>query len=213
MRIRHVKDIEQKLLEFAHVIIQNPSEHKGKWKLLFGNNHPVHLEIGTGKGKFIRELAYKNANINFVGCELCSSVIYKAAKAAIDLPNLRFINYDAMGLNDCFAENEIEKIYLNFSDPWPKTRHEKRRLTSPIFSSIYERILIRGGIIEFKTDNRRLFEYSVMKFNSAQYEIMDLSLDYHNQEFLREENIITTEYEEKFILLKKVIYYIKVRIK
>lgn len=210
MRLRKVKDVEEKILEYSNIIILNPKEYRGKWQQLFKNDNPIYLEIGMGKGKFIRENALRNPNINYIGCELSQSIIYKAAKEVINIPNLLLLNYDAFNLNECFSEGEISKIYLTFSDPWPKSRHEKRRLTADSFLNVYKSILIDDGIIEFKTDNRKLFEFSVMKFNQMKYDILELSLDLHHSGY---ENIITTEYEEKFMAKGQVIYFIKVRVK
>ena len=212
MRLRHVKNIEEKIKEYSDIIIPNPIEYKGKWHQLFNNNNPIFLEIGTGKGKFIIQNATTNPNINYIGCEINSSIIYKAAKSLNKkLSNLLFINYDALLLNNVFSDNEIAKIYLNFSDPWPKNRHEKRRLTSFDFIEVYKKILNGEKIIEFKTDNRLLFEYSIMKFNELKIKINELSLDLHNDD--RFENIITTEYEDKFLKENKPIYYMKVSLK
>lgn len=212
MRLRHVKNIEEKIKEYNDIIIEEPTSYLGKWHSLFNNNNPIYLEIGTGKGKFIIENAMRNPNINYIGCELNSSIIYKAAKSLEKkLDNLLFINYDALLLNEVFEKNEIDKIYLNFSDPWPKNRHEKRRLTSTSFIDVYKNILKDDKIIEFKTDNRLLFEYSIMKFNELHLSINELSLDLHNDE--RFEDIITTEYEDKFLKENKVIYYMKVSLK
>ena len=182
MRLRKVKDVEEKILEFGDVIVLEPTKYRGKWQELFGNDNPIYLEIG------------KNPNINYIGCEIAQSIIYKAAKESRDIPNLLLLNYDAFKLEECFSEGEIDKIFLTFSDPWPKSRHEKRRLTADAFLNVYKNILIKDGILEFKTDNRNLFEFSVMKFNEMRYDIIDLSLDLHNSGY---EGIITTEYEEK----------------
>lgn len=216
MRLRHVKGIEEKLLEYGDLIITDPIPYKGKWNEYFNNSNPIYLEIGTGKGKFIIENAIKNPNINFIGCEINSSIIYKAAKqlkdSGLELKNLVFLNYDAIKLLDALNTHEISKLYLNFSDPWPKNRHEKRRLTSESFIEVYRDILIPHGEIEFKTDNRLLFEYSIMKFNEMNLQFEELSLDLHNKDNKIKEVIITTEYEEKFMGLNQVIYYVKVRL-
>lgn len=212
MRLRHVKNIEEKIKEYSDIIIEDANRYLGKWHKFFNNNNPIYLEIGTGKGKFIIENAKRNPNINYIGCEINSSIIYKAAKSLDKkLDNLLFINYDALLLNEVFDKNEIDKIYLNFSDPWPKNRHEKRRLTSTTFIDVYKNILNGDKVIEFKTDNRSLFEYSIMKFNELHLSINELSLDLHNDE--RFEDIITTEYEDKFLKENKVIYYMKVSLK
>lgn len=208
MRLRKVKNVEEKIKEFDGLIIIEPEKHKGKWNELFNNDNPIHLEIGMGKGKFIREKARREPNVNFIGCELAQSIIYKAAKEVKDLPNLLMINYDAIKLSDCFEKGEIAKIYLNFSDPWPKSRHEKRRLTSDKFLDVYKEIKSDEGVIEFKTDNRGLFEYSVISFNNNGYEFLDISFDLHNS---GKEDIVITEYEDRFSGKGNVIYYIKVK--
>lgn len=218
MRLRHVKGIEEKIESFSDIIITEPEKYKGNWNEYFKNNNPIYMEIGSGKGKFIIEHALKNPDINYIACEINSSVIYKAAKSLknknYNLPNLVFLNYDAFNLNNAISNHEITKIFLNFSDPWPKNRHEKRRLTSDNCIEIYRNILIPHGEIEFKTDNRLLFEYSIMKFNEQHLEMEKLSLDLHNtdKKSKYEEITITTEYEEKFMGLNQLIYYVKVRI-
>ena len=208
MRLRKVKNVEEKIKEFEGLIITEPENHKGKWNKLFGNDNPIHLEIGMGKGKFIIEKAKREPDVNFIGCELVQSIIYKAAKSVDNVPNLLMINYDALKLGDVFDKGEIAKIYLNFSDPWPKSRHEKRRLTSDSFLNVYREIKACDGVIEFKTDNRGLFEYSVMSLNNNGFEFLDISFDLHND---GRENIVTTEYEDKFSARGNVIYFIKVK--
>lgn len=208
MRLRKVKNVEEKIKEFAGLIISEPEKHKGNWNKLFGNDNPIHLEIGMGKGKFIIEKAKREPNVNFIGCELVQSIIYKAAKSVKDVPNLLMINYDALKLGEVFDKGEIGKIYLNFSDPWPKSRHEKRRLTSDSFLNVYREIKASDGVIEFKTDNRGLFEYSVMSLNNNGFEFLDISFDLHND---GRENIVTTEYEDRFSAKGNVIYFIKVK--
>ena len=208
MRLRKVKNVEEKIKEFEGLIITEPENHKGKWNKLFGNDNPIHLEIGMGKGKFLIEKAKREPNVNFIGCELVQSIIYKAAKSVDNVPNLLMINYDALKLGDVFDKGEIAKIYLNFSDPWPKSRHEKRRLTSDSFLNVYREIKASDGVIEFKTDNRGLFEYSVMSLNNNGFEFLDISFDLHND---GRENIVTTEYEDKFSARGNVIYFIKVK--
>ena len=208
MRLRKVKNVEEKIKEFEGLIITEPENHKGKWNKLFGNDNPIHLEIGMGKGKFIIEKAKREPDVNFIGCELVQSIIYKAAKSVDNVPNLLMINYDALKLGEVFDKGEITKIYLNFSDPWPKSRHEKRRLTSDSFLNVYREIKASDGVIEFKTDNRGLFEYSVMSLNNNGFEFLDISFDLHND---GRENIVTTEYEDKFSARGNVIYFIKVK--
>ncbi len=209
MRLRRIKGIDEKIKIYEGLIVFDCENQKGKWKELFGNDNPIYLEIGTGKGNFIINNAKRYPNINFIGCEVSDSVIYKAASKVDGLSNLLLINKDATLLPDIFESGEIKKIYLNFSDPWPKSRHEKRRLTSNSFLNKYKHLLGTDGIIEFKTDNRKLFEYSIMQYNEAGWIIEELSLDLHSDK----EDIITTEYEDKFVSLGQVIYFVKVRIK
>lgn len=209
MRLRRIKNIEEKIKKYEGLIVFDCENNKGIWKKSFGNDNPIYLEIGMGKGKFILEHAKRNPDINYIGCELSDSVIYKAAEKAVDVQNLLMINKDACLLNEIFEEKEISKIFLNFSDPWPKSRHAKRRLTSEGFLKIYKDLLGVDGIVEMKTDNRKLFEYSLTKFNEAGWIFEEISLDLHSDM----EDIITTEYEDKFVGLGQVIYFVKVRIK
>ena len=211
MRLRRVKNVEEKIKKYSHIIIENPMANKGKWHELFGNDNPIELEIGMGKGKFIKSHALNNPNINYIGCELSDSIIYKAAKqvSELNIPNLKMINVDAFKLTEVFEKGEILKIYLNFSDPWPKSRHEKRRLTSSGFLNVYKEIIKENGELEFKTDNRKLFEYSLISFHKEGLEFVELSLDLHNSGI---EGIITTEYEDRFLQIGNPIYYIKVRL-
>lgn len=211
MRLRKVKNIEEKILNYEGIIIYDAPSYKGKWKSFFKNDNPIYIEIGMGKGKFIMEMAKRHPEINFLGCEIAQSVIIKAGdKLKKDpLNNLKLINLDANKILDYFDEGEINKIFLNFSDPWPKSKHEKRRLTAPSFLENYQKILVKEGIIEMKSDNKKLFEYSVIKFNEAQFKFLELNLNLH---FENNEDIVTTEYEDKFKQLGKAIYYIKVEV-
>lgn len=210
MRLRKVKNVEEKIKEYDGFIIFDPTLYKGKWHSLFNNNNPIHIEIGMGKGKFIKTMCEKNENINYIGIELSESIVYKACKTLHETKNLKVINYDAFNLDKVFEKGEVDKIYLNFSDPWPKSRHEKRRLTSDSFLSVYEMLLDKGKEIQFKTDNRGLFEYSVKTFNNKGYEIVDISFDLHNSDI---ENYATTEYEDRFSNMGNVIYYIRLKVK
>lgn len=198
MRLRNVKGAEE-LIASSIYVIQNPEEHRGTWNTFFQNNNPIHIEIGMGKGKFIHTLAAQNPDINYIGIEMYSSVLYRAIekRQEEDLPNLYFIQMDAKNLCDVFNENEIERIYLNFSDPWPKERHAKRRLTSPLFLDRYDTILQKDGCICFKTDNRALFDYSVETIEAtAPWKLKDVTYDLHTSPFT--EGNVMTEYEEKF---------------
>ena len=205
MRLRKVKNVEEKIKEFEGLIITEPENHKGKWNKLFGNDNPIHLEIGMGKGKFIIEKAKREPNVNFIGCELVQSIIYKAAKSVDNVLNLLMINYDALKLGEVFDKGEIAKIYLNFSDPWPKSRHEKRRLTSDSFLNVYREIKASDGVIEFKTDNRGLFEFSLEETKEAGWKIQQHTFDLHQDESMNVGNIMT-EYEEKFSSMGNPIY-------
>ena len=173
---------------------------KGHWsKEVFGNDNPLRIEIGMGKGKFIMELAKLNPDINYVGIEKYSSVLIRAIEKQTEeeLPNVRFLRFDAEYLCDIFEKGEVDRIYLNFSDPWPKDRHAKRRLTSRQFLARYEQVLKEDGIVEFKTDNRPLFEFSLEEYKVAGWKCIAHTFDLHNDEKLMQGNVMT-EYEEKF---------------
>ena len=198
MRLRHIKGAEEEIARSPYVI-QEPGEWKGRWNQLFGNSNPVRIEIGMGKGKFLMKLAKNNPDINYVGIERYSSVLLRGLqkRAELELSNIYFIRLDALELNEVFAEHEVERIYLNFSDPWPKDRHAKRRLTSRQFLERYDRILAKGGVIEFKTDNRELFEFSLEEIQESKWHLVAHTFDLHHDPALNEGNVMT-EYEEKF---------------
>lgn len=197
MRLRNVKGAREGLVESKYVI-DEPKLNKGKWQEVFGNTNPVHIEIGMGKGKFITELALKNPDINYIGIEKFSSVLIRAVEKMneLELSNLLFIRMDAEEITEVFEKEEVDKIYLNFSDPWPKDRHAKRRLTSRQFLARYDVILNKDGDVNFKTDNRSLFDFSVEEIKEAGWEITGITYDLHNSD-MNEGNIMT-EYEEKF---------------
>lgn len=206
MRLRNVKGADKKIIE-SDIIIKNPEEYKGQYKSLFKNNNPIHLEIGMGKGDFIIGMAKKYPDINFIGIEKYDSVIVRALdKIDLDIPNLKLIRMDATSIEKVFSK-EIDTLYLNFSDPWPKNRHEDRRLTSPKFLNRYENIFKVKKHIIMKTDNRNLFEYSVISFTDNKYKIIDLCLDLHNSSVL---DNVETEYERKFKKLGPI-YKIEVK--
>lgn len=207
MRVRKVKNVNEKLENYNGLLIENPTEYKGNWNKLFGNDNPIYLEIGMGKGKFINENAKRNSDINYIGLEKVPSIVYKTLSTFGESTpiNLRYVCCDAAILKEVFEKDEISKIYLNFSDPWPKTRHEKRRLTNPKF--LNDMLFILNGDIEFKTDNRKLFEYSLMEFNEMELKIEKLSLDLHSDD----PDVITTEYEDKFTAKGNVIYYTEIK--
>ena len=205
MRIRNLKNKEE-ILNNSSYVIDNPFIYKGKWNEVFNNSNPICLEIGTGKCKFIIENARRYKDINFIGVERNASVLALGVKAiSCDLDNLRLINVDALKLDEVF-DRELDTIYLNFYDPWPKKRNIKRRLTSPLHLSIYNKIFKNNCLIKQKTDNRKLFEYSIMSLSKDGYVFNDISLDLHNDE--KSDNI-NTEYEEKFVSKGQVIYMLE----
>ncbi len=199
MRLRNVKGSKE-FIENSPFVINDPEQYKGRWNELFKNDNPIHIEIGMGKGQFILALAEKNPNINYIGIEMYSSVLYRALEKRqdTDLTNLYFLRFDAKELLTIFDKGEIDRIYLNFSDPWPKDRHAKRRLTSANFLQLYDVVLSQDGWIQFKTDNRPLFDFSVETVNeSPLWHIDECTYDLHNSEFV--EGNIMTEYESKFV--------------
>ena len=201
MRLKHIKDAD-KIISLSPYIISNPKEYKGKWKSLFNNNNNIEIEIGTGKGKFIINKAISNPNINYIGIEKYDSPLVSAVKklSDTDIPNLKLLCFDAYDINEIF-DHEIDKIYLNFSDPWPKKRHEKRRLTSKVFLDKYESLFKDSKRIEMKTDND-LYEYSMNSFIDNGYEVIKTDTNYFDD--------YRTEYEDKFISLGKNINYVYV---
>lgn len=205
MRLRHIPGSEEEIAESLYVI-QNPEEKKACWAGVFGNNNPIHMEIGMGKGRFLTELAQANPDINYVGIERYSTVLLKAIQKqeVLKLPNLYFLRQDALRLADMFEQGEVERIYLNFSDPWPKDRHAKRRLTSPRFMAVYDRILKEDGRVEFKTDNRELFEYSLQAIPEAGWTVDWYTFDLHHSEYGADN--VMTEYEAKFSVQGKMIH-------
>ena len=202
MRLRNVKG-SRDVIASSQYVIQEPESVRGSWKeSVFKNSNPIHLEIGMGKGQFLQALASANPDINFIGIEKYSSVLIRAIqkREENDFDNLYFLRFDATGLCDIFDDGEIDRIYLNFSDPWPKDRHAKRRLTSPDFLALYDRVLRPDGFIQFKTDNRDLFDYSVEVANTSEkWHIDELTYDLQQSEFA--ENNVMTEYEAKFTAL------------
>ena len=206
MRLKHIKNADVDIKKSSYYI-NNPENYKGKFNELFGNDNPIHLEIGMGKGDFIIEMARRYPDINFIGMEKFDSVLVKATKKleGIDLPNLKLLWYDAASIDEVF-DHEIDTIYLNFSDPWPKKKHAKRRLTHESFLNKYDYIFKKGNNIIMKTDNRKLFEYSVKSLTDYGYKIEDISLDLHSDEV----DIVETEYEKKFVAKGNVIYKVNV---
>lgn len=197
MRLRNIKGAREMMVESEYTV-NEPAANKGCWKSFFGNENPVRLEIGTGKGSFIMTLAQNHPEINYIGIEKYSSVLLRALEKQrlCQLPNVIFIRTEAENIEDIFEAGEIDRIYLNFSDPWPKERHAKRRLTSRQFLARYDVILQKEGTVEFKTDNRALFDFSVEEAGEAGWQLDKLTYDLHNSE-MNEGNVMT-EYEIKF---------------
>ncbi len=162
MRLRHIPGAEEQIAE-SPFVVQKPEEYRGRWNELFGNDHPIEIEVGMGKGKFIMELAQAHPDINYIGIERYSSVLLRGLqkRAELELANILFLCIDAKDMADFFGQGEVSRIYLNFSDPWPKDRHAKRRLTSVNFMEVYDKILKEEGVVEFKTDNGGLFDLSM----------------------------------------------------
>jgi tRNA (guanine-N7-)-methyltransferase len=197
MRLRNIRGAVEAIESSPHTI-KNPKEYRGTFRDFFKNDNPIHIEIGMGKGQFITELAIRNPDINYIGIEKFSSVLFRALekREKIELNNLYFIRMDAEEINEVFEKDEIDKIYLNFSDPWPKDRHAKRRLTSSEFFKRYDQILKQDGTIEFKTDNNDLFQFSLEEIPTSGWKIEAFTRDLHNSD-MNEGNIMT-EYEQKF---------------
>lgn len=202
MRLKHIKNADV-IIASSPYLVKNPTDYRGKWNELFGNDNPIEIEIGTGKGKFIISLAIDNPNINYIGIEKYDTPLVGAVKRleGLELNNLKLICMDALNIEEVF-DKEIDKIYLNFSDPWPKKRHTKRRLSSPLFLNRYDSLFKNTKRIQMKTDNDSLYEYSLESFSENGYEIIKTDTSYIDTH--------TTEYEDKFISLGKNINYIYV---
>ena len=198
MRLRNITGCREMIGE-SEFVVHEPEMMKGKWREAFGNDHPVYVEIGMGKGPFIMDLAARNPDINYLGMERYESVLYRGLQKLEEnpLPNLRLLCEDAALLPDFFEKGELDRIYLNFSDPWPKDRHAKRRLTSRQFLERYDKVLKGDGQIEFKTDNVGLFDFSLEEIDAAGWNLDAFTRDLHHDTAMNEGNIMT-EYEEKF---------------
>lgn len=205
MRLRNVKGAKE-IIDSSKLVINNYLEYKGKFKEIFDNDNEIHLEIGMGKGNFIINMAKKYPNINFIGIEKYDSVLVRAIEKIDYLDNLRFIRMDATLIDKIF-DKEIDTLYLNFSDPWPKDRHRHRRLSDEFFLKKYDNIFKNSKHIIMKTDNRKLFEYSIIQFTNYGYKINNISLDLYDDDI---EDNIPTEYENKFHNLGFPIYKIDI---
>lgn len=196
MRMRKKKNLGPRLARCAPVLVSDPQAYRGRWRELFGSDAPLRLEIGCGKGRFALETARREPGVNLVAVEREEGALVMAAEKAMEaqLPNLRFLSFDAAQLGDVFAPGEVDLIYLNFSDPWPPNRQRKRRLTWRAFLAVYDSILSEDGALFFKTDNQRLFEWSLGEICQYGWLLQNISLDLHQSGL---DNVMT-EYEEKF---------------
>lgn len=215
MRLRNIPRAKS-TIEVHQDVIKDAENWKGRWEKIFGNTAPIHIEIGMGKGRFLLQTAARNPDVNYIGIERYSSVLLRAierhdTQEFQDLANVRFLCMDAHDLENIFARGEVDRIYLNFSDPWPKDRHAKRRLPSREFLARYDGILKEDGQIEFKTDNEDLFRFALEELEPAGWKAERVSYDLHHDEDMRKDNIMT-EYEERFSSMGNPIYkYVIVR--
>ncbi|MFS1663309.1 tRNA (guanosine(46)-N7)-methyltransferase TrmB [Streptococcus sp. zg-JUN1979] len=212
MRVRRRKGAEDLLAKYPQLVISNPEKAKGLWRDIFGNDKPIHIEVGSGKGAFITGMAAQNPDVNYIGIDIQSSVLSYALDKVIasGVDNVRLLLVDGSSLSDYFEEGEIDLLYLNFSDPWPKKRHEKRRLTYKTFLETYETILPPNGEIHFKTDNRGLFEYSLASMSQYGMVLNRVWLDLHADDMA--DNVMT-EYEAKFSAKGQPIYRLEASFK
>lgn len=200
MRLKNITGSREVVAGSPYVVQEAVQQScPGTWKEIFGNDNPIFIEIGMGKGKFIHTMAKEHPDINYVGIEKYSSVLLRAIQKMEqeELPNLKFLRMDAENIDKVFGNGEVDRIYLNFSDPWPKDRHTKRRLPSREFLARYDFILRQGGGLEFKTDNRELFDFAVEELEPAGWQAEVITYDLHGDVKLMEGNVMT-EYEEKF---------------
>jgi tRNA (guanine-N7-)-methyltransferase len=199
MRLRNIPGADE-VVANSPLVIGQPQERKGNWKEVFGNSNPIYIEVGMGKGQFITQMAQRNPQINYIGIERYTSVLLRAIQKREkleEIPNLYYLCIDAADLPAIFGEGEVDRIYLNFSDPWPKDRHAKRRLPSREFLARYDAILTEGGLVEFKTDNRGLFDFALEEAKESGWDLDVCTFDLHHDEELSRGNVMT-EYEAKF---------------
>lgn len=209
MRLRNIPGAHD-VIQKHPTVIKDEVQYKGKWNEVFGNQNPIYVEIGMGKGQFLLQLAKQNPEVNYIGIERYSSVLLRAlekfdSEEFCELKNIRFICMNAFELPNVFEYGEVAKIYLNFSDPWPKARHASRRLTSTNFFAQYDKVLAKEGVVEFKTDNRGLFEFSLEQVEEAGWKLVAHTFDLHHDEIMNAGNVMT-EYEEKFSSLGNPIH-------
>ena len=212
MRVRKRKGAEEHLANHPQYVILEPEAAKGKWHELFGNDNPIHIEVGSGKGAFITGMAQQNPDINYIGIDIQLSVLSYALDKVLTsgAENVKLLRVDGSSLTNYFEDGEVDMMYLNFSDPWPKSRHEKRRLTYKTFLDTYKQILPENGEIHFKTDNRGLFEYSLSSFSQYGMVLNKVWLDLHASDY---EGNVMTEYERKFSEKGQVIYRVEAQFK
>lgn len=210
MRLRKKPWIKDEITTYEHLVVVEPEHYKGKWNEWFKNENPIHVELGTGKGNFITTLAEKHPNCNFIGVEVREEVLIAAVRKAANkgLKNIAFLWLNINKIDEIFAEDELSRLYLNFSDPWPKSRHAKRRLTHRDFLNKYKLILKQGQEIHLKTDNEKLFEFSLNEFSDTGFRLKNITFDLHHSAF-EEEKEVMTEYEQKFVNLGMKIYRVE----
>ncbi|WEV45512.1 tRNA (guanosine(46)-N7)-methyltransferase TrmB [Streptococcaceae bacterium ESL0687] len=212
MRVRNRKGSAEYIENNPQFVVADPKSFKGRWHERFGNDNPIHIEVGSGKGAFVTGMAAQNPNINYIGIDIQLSVLSYALDKVLEanLPNVQLLRVDGSDLTDYFEDGEVDLLYLNFSDPWPKTRHEKRRLTYKSFIKTFEQILVDKGQIHFKTDNRGLFEYSLSSMSQYGMVLNQVWLDLHASDY---EGNVMTEYEAKFSSKGQVIYRLEAQFK
>ncbi|RKD23768.1 tRNA (guanosine(46)-N7)-methyltransferase TrmB [Ammoniphilus oxalaticus] len=200
MRLRKKPWIKDEIITYDRWVVNEPNEYRGRWDEWFQNKAPIHLELGTGKGNFVVTLAEKHADCNFIGVEIKEEVLIAAVRKSVEkgLKNIAFLWFNINDIEDVFAKDEVSRIYLNFSDPWPKNRHAKRRLTHRGFLEKYKKILNKGGQIHLKTDNEPLFEFSLNEFSEQGFQLRNITFDLHNSRF-EEAKKVMTEYEQRFV--------------
>jgi len=213
LRQRKVKNVEKRIAEHNQYLIEDPKEKKGKWQQVFGNNNPIFAEFGSGKGQFIITLAEQNPDRNYIAIECRKSIILRVLEKAKenDFSNIVALYENISDVNEYFERDELSGIYLNFSDPWPKNRHAKRRLTSSKYLDGYKKIIKPGCCIEVKTDRNDLFAFTVNEFQKTDMKVMELTDDLHSTDL--EARLVTTEYEDKFHGGGKKINYCKMQVK
>ncbi|GGE19739.1 tRNA (guanine-N(7)-)-methyltransferase [Marinithermofilum abyssi] len=207
MRLRRKPEAKQKVMEHPLTVME-PEKVKGRWRNLFGNDQPIYMELGTGKGRFLSTVCQVKPGINWIGVERIEEVLLQALQKAeeAECENLRFLWMDIRQLDEAFAENEADRIYLHFSDPWPKKRHAKRRLTYSFFLEKYKQVLRPGGHVILKTDNEQLFDFSLEQLEAAGFRLLEQTRDLHNSPFAVDN--VMTEYEEKFVSRGMPIYFL-----